>query len=205
MNTHLHEHTLYWHSHRSNKGTCKYIYNAVCGKRTISSSFNTSMNPVSESVLIVFHRMYFTYCTTFHCPQSNTNIKPHLKSSFRILNFASNLLCLFISPHRSSPRLHFASLSLPLLFSASWHPCLWGHHLYLYKKYTSGSAIRPLKGSYFAKRFTACLTLREKDGGITPSAGVWMISQAHPPLYRALNKRLAGFTSSSDEDFNIGG
>lgn len=27
--------------------------------------------------------------------------------------------------------------------------------------------MRPLRGSYFAKRFTACLTLREKDVGIT--------------------------------------
>lgn len=68
-----------------------------------------------------------------------------------------------------------------------------------------GMEVDWLKESDFEKRFSACLTLRGKDGSITPCAGVWMISQAHPSLYWLLDKRLAGFTSSSDEDFNIAG
>lgn len=69
----------------------------------------------------------------------------------------------------------------------------------------SGFALRPLKGSYFAKRFTACLTLREKKmEPLHPCAGVWMMSQAHALLYQVLNKGAAGFTSSSDEGFNVG-
>lgn len=43
-----------------------------------------------------------------------------------------------------------------------------------------------------------------KGEGCRHYAGVWVIPQARPPLYRALNKRQAGFNSSSDEDFTIG-
>lgn len=66
--------------------------------------------------------------------------------------------------------------------------------------YRNWSAMRLPKGSYFAERFTACLTLRDAD--IVLCAGVWAISQPRPPFYRALNKRLAGFSSSSIEDFS---
>lgn len=129
--------------------------------------------------------IYLTYYTTF-------NFIPYKQTTSKmLLSFAQ--LCFqgfSIRLHGSSLRPQFASLSLPFIVRYfSTPPCRQTHHLFLYEEYRSGSAARPLKGSYFAKRFTACLTLREKDVGITPCAGVWMISPAHPPLYRVLNKR----------------
>lgn len=112
--------------------------------------------------------MYLTYYTTFDFVNSSTN-KPHQRSCFLFsltlppTSSAFSFLCI---DSLRAPTLLLSSL----LFCTSRHPHpprLQRHHLYLYKKYRGGSAIRPLKGSYFAERFTASLTLREKDVGIT--------------------------------------
>lgn len=118
------------------------------------------VDPLFSHVLYILYNLWL-------CEQQYKQTTSKILLSF-FLNFASNLLCFLIALHRSSARPHFASLFfIVLYFSTPPPPRLQRHHLYLYKKYRGGSAIRPLKGSYFAERFTASLTLREKDVGIT--------------------------------------